>query len=84
VVHNVILAVGMDPSATVASKYASFEALDALEGDPDFMSRVCGCRSKAEQRKGEKKSKKSQVDRNETRLSTDESAGEDEGMEEDA
>ncbi|PVF99771.1 hypothetical protein CPB86DRAFT_756304 [Serendipita vermifera] len=80
VVHDVILAIGADSSATVASKYASFEALDALEGDPDFMPRVCDCRSRAEQRKGEKKARKSQLDKAEPGTSAEESAGEDEEM----
>jgi endoribonuclease Dicer len=55
VVHNVILAEGMDGSPTFASRRASFEALDALEGDPQFMTRLCDCRARAEQRKASKR-----------------------------
>lgn len=58
VVHNVILAAGVDQSQNFAARRASFEALDALEGDPDFMSRLCDCRSKAEQRKAAKRAAK--------------------------
>lgn len=34
----------MDPSPTVARRMVAFFALDALEGDPQFMSRICSCR----------------------------------------
>jgi endoribonuclease Dicer len=45
----------MDGSPTFASRRASFEALDALEGDPQFMTRLCDCRVRAEQRKASKR-----------------------------
>lgn len=55
VVHDVILAEGFDLSPSFASRRASFEALDALEGDPMFMDRLCDCRTRAEQRKASKR-----------------------------
>ncbi len=50
-----ILAGGVDPTPTFAARRASFEALDALEGDPQFMDRLCDCRARAEQRKAVKR-----------------------------
>ncbi|CAL1702186.1 unnamed protein product [Somion occarium] len=44
VVHDTVLASAMDPSPTVARRMVAFFALDALEGDPQFMSRICSCR----------------------------------------
>lgn len=61
VVHDVILAAGVDPSPTFAARRASFEALDALEGDPNFMSRLCDCRAKAEQRKLAKRAARAKI-----------------------
>lgn len=58
VVHDVILAEGMDPSLPFASRRASFEGLDALEGDPQFMARLCDCRAKSEQRKALKRAQR--------------------------
>jgi endoribonuclease Dicer len=34
----------MDTSAPLAARRGCFFALDALEGDPGFMSRTCDCR----------------------------------------
>ncbi|KAG8753081.1 hypothetical protein FRC14_006464 [Serendipita sp. 396] len=67
-VHNVILTVGIDASPVLAARKASLEALDALEGDPAFMSRVCDCRAKAEQRKAAKRSARTQSGKAETKL----------------
>jgi endoribonuclease Dicer len=62
VVHDVILACGYDyTSATFAARRASLESLDALEGDPEFMSRLCDCRQKAEQRKAAKRAAKAKL-----------------------
>ncbi|KIM21363.1 hypothetical protein M408DRAFT_104950 [Serendipita vermifera MAFF 305830] len=61
VVHDVILAGGVDPAPTFAARRASFEALDALEGDPQFMDRLCDCRAKAEQRKAAKRAARAQL-----------------------
>jgi endoribonuclease Dicer len=44
-VHKVILASAEDVSATSAGRMASLLALDALEGDADFMTRTCDCRT---------------------------------------
>ncbi|KAJ7781333.1 hypothetical protein B0H16DRAFT_1658943 [Mycena metata] len=41
-VHDVILATGEGPSISVAARNASWCALDALEGDADFL-RICDC-----------------------------------------
>lgn len=61
VVHEVILASGVDPSPIFAARRASFEALDALEGDPQFMARLCDCRAKAEQRKAAKRAARAKL-----------------------
>jgi endoribonuclease Dicer len=55
VVHDVILASACDATSALAAKRASFAALDALEGDPDFMARTCDCRSTTQAKKGQKK-----------------------------
>lgn len=44
-VHEVILASAEDVSPTSAGRMASLLALDALEGDADFMTRTCDCRT---------------------------------------
>lgn len=44
-VHDVILASGEDLNPAMAARRASFAALDALEGDPEFMTRTCDCRT---------------------------------------
>ncbi|KAK7061646.1 hypothetical protein R3P38DRAFT_2494335 [Favolaschia claudopus] len=41
-VHDVVLASGEGPSASVAARNASWCALDALEGDSEFL-RICDC-----------------------------------------
>ncbi|KAI0939123.1 hypothetical protein AcV5_000626 [Taiwanofungus camphoratus] len=45
VVHDIILASAMDATASSAMRRASLSALDALDGDPDFMTRTCDCRT---------------------------------------
>ena len=55
IVHDVILASAFDTTSALAAKRASFSALDALEGDPDFMARTCDCRSTTQAKKGQKK-----------------------------
>ena len=55
VVHDVILASGDDVNPTTAARRASFFALDALEGDPDFMTRICECRTHQSHKKPRKK-----------------------------
>ena len=45
VVHDIILASADDSTSALAAKRASYRALDALEGDSDFMTRTCDCRA---------------------------------------
>jgi endoribonuclease Dicer len=77
VVHDVILAGGVDPAPTFAARRASFEALDALEGDPQFMDRLCDCRAKAEQRRAAKRAARAQFGKAETKASPVETDEED-------
>lgn len=58
VIHDVILASAAGPSAIYASKQAAVYALDAIEGDPDFIARTCDCRSKTQAKKANKKALK--------------------------
>ncbi|EMD41084.1 hypothetical protein CERSUDRAFT_131598, partial [Gelatoporia subvermispora B] len=51
VVHDVVLASATDPSTVAAVRRASLWALDALEGDPDFVARTCDCGSKPSKKK---------------------------------
>ncbi|SRR6266511_1106725 len=55
VVHDVILSSGEDVNPATAARRASFFALDALEGDPEFMTRTCDCRTHQEHNKPRKK-----------------------------
>jgi endoribonuclease Dicer len=55
VCHDIILASAEDPSTPFAARKASFLALDALEGDIDFLTRTCSCRSLNEAKKAAKK-----------------------------
>jgi len=77
VVHDIILAGGVDPAPTFAARRASFEALDALEGDPQFMDRLCDCRAKAEQRKAVKRAARAQFGKPEIKASPVETDEED-------
>ncbi|OCH93588.1 ribonuclease III [Obba rivulosa] len=51
VVHDVVLASASDPSTAAAVRRAALWALDALEGDPDFIARTCDCGSKPSKKK---------------------------------
>ena len=46
IVHEIILAASTEASSTAAARAASVNALDALEGDAGFLSRVCDCRAR--------------------------------------
>ncbi|KAJ3502176.1 hypothetical protein NLJ89_g9005 [Agrocybe chaxingu] len=54
-VHEVILASGEDMTTTSAARQASMLALDALEGDSDFMTRTCDCRTHLTHKKARKR-----------------------------
>ncbi|KAH9843805.1 uncharacterized protein C8Q71DRAFT_698068 [Rhodofomes roseus] len=54
VVHDVILASAEDHSVASASRWAAAYALDALDGDPDFMMRTCDCRAGVQSKKAKK------------------------------
>jgi endoribonuclease Dicer len=56
--HDVILASAIDLTPQLASRRASFLALDALEGDTEFLSRTCDCRAMNEASKGSKGSRR--------------------------
>lgn len=58
VIHDVILASAAGPSAVYASKQAAVYALDAIEGDPEFIARTCDCRTKTLAKKANKKALK--------------------------
>lgn len=60
VVHDVILASAEDHNIASASRLAAAYALDALDGDPDFMTRTCDCRA-SQQSKKAKKTQKAQL-----------------------
>ena len=55
-VHEVILASGEDTTHVFAARLAALFALDALEGDADFMTRTCDCRTHLVHKKLRKKS----------------------------
>ena len=56
VVHGVILASGEDTTHVFAARLAALFALDALEGDADFMTRTCDCRAHIVRKKVRKRS----------------------------
>lgn len=56
IVHDIILVSAEDTTPTSAGRLASFLALDALEGDADFMTRTCDCRTHVRDKKGRIKS----------------------------
>ena len=58
VIHDVILASASGPSAASASKQAAVYALDAIEGDADFIARTCDCRAKTQAKRANKKALK--------------------------
>ena len=55
IVHDIILSSAMDSTSTLAAKIASLNALDALEGDWNFMIRTCDCRAMCQLKKAKKK-----------------------------
>ncbi|KAF8913820.1 hypothetical protein CPB84DRAFT_1832684 [Gymnopilus junonius] len=55
-VHDIILASADDVTPTSAARQASLLALDAIEGDPNFMTRTCDCRTHLTYKKLKKKS----------------------------
>jgi endoribonuclease Dicer len=55
VVHDVILSSATDTTVTFAARRASLFALDALEGDADFLTRTCDCRTHSQSKKAQKK-----------------------------
>ncbi|KZT74443.1 ribonuclease III [Daedalea quercina L-15889] len=61
VVHDVILASAEDHSIASASRLAAAYALDALDGDPEFMARTCDCRATQQSSKKTKKTQKAQL-----------------------
>jgi endoribonuclease Dicer len=58
VIHDVTLASAVGPTAAYAAKRAAVCALDAIEGDPEFITRTCDCRAKAQAKKAHKKALK--------------------------
>jgi endoribonuclease Dicer len=58
VIHDTILASAVGVTAAYASKQAAVYALDAIEGDPDFITRTCDCRAKTQAKKAQKKALK--------------------------
>lgn len=48
----------MGPTTTNAAKRAAVYALDAIEGDPGFITRTCDCRAKTQAKKAHKKALK--------------------------
>lgn len=58
IVHDVILASTTDIAGNTAARRASFLALDAIEGDPEFLTRTCDCREVIQARKATKKANK--------------------------
>lgn len=55
-VHEVILASAEDVMPTLAARQASIFALDALQGDAEFMRRICDCRTQSSNKKPRRKS----------------------------
>ena len=58
VIHEVTLASAVGSTAAYAAKRAAVFALDAIEGDPEFITRNCDCRAKAQAKKAHKKALK--------------------------
>lgn len=56
--HDVVLASATDTSPSAAARKASFLALDAIEGDPGFLTRTCDCRVQSQARRAAKKARK--------------------------
>jgi len=58
IIHEVTLASAVGPTTANAAKRAAVYALDAIEGDPGFMTRTCDCRTKTQAKKAHKKALK--------------------------
>ncbi|EIN10713.1 ribonuclease III [Punctularia strigosozonata HHB-11173 SS5] len=58
IVHGVILAVGEGESIAAATRAASLQALDAVEGDPGFIFRNCRCKARGQAKRGQSKKTK--------------------------
>lgn len=58
IVHEVVLASAAGPTAAYSAKHAAVYALDAIEGDPEFITRTCDCRAKTQAKKAQKKALK--------------------------
>jgi endoribonuclease Dicer len=54
VIHGVILSSATDSTVAIAARRASLFALDALEGDAEFLTKTCDCRSHVQSKKGQK------------------------------
>jgi endoribonuclease Dicer len=53
-----VLTSAVDTTSAFAARRASESALDALEGDAQFLTRTCDCRTNAQARKAQKKAMK--------------------------
>jgi len=58
IIHEVTLASAVGPTAANAAKRAAVYALDAIEGDPEFITRTCDCRARTQAKKAHKKALK--------------------------
>ncbi len=58
IVHEITLASALGPTAAYAAKRAAVYALDAIEGDAEFMTRTCDCRARTQAKKAHKKALK--------------------------
>ena len=45
VIHGQVVTSAMDPSAEIATRRASLQALDMLASDPGLLARMCDCKS---------------------------------------
>jgi len=54
VVHDIILAHAEDATVAAATRNVALYALDALDGDPDFMTRTCDCRTSQQSKRARK------------------------------
>lgn len=61
IVHDVTLASAVGPTAANGAKRAAVYALDAIEGDPEFITRTCDCRAKTQAKKAHKKALKNML-----------------------
>lgn len=52
-VHDVVLASAEDAMGVSGARRASLFALDALEGDAEFLTRTCDCRTRTQAGKGQ-------------------------------